>query len=327
MVTDTPILNPSGQLVGVIGVSADIRDIKRKEGEIRALNAALERCGIKDLEQSSSRISQQSLVLERMVAELREARSEAESANRLKSQHDAAAAVYAAVGGAERHHGDDPQQPTRAAGHLDPSKIEAGELEMGTANSASLRASRTASSCSRCPPYLECRWRLCPAQCARLPSTASSPPPANLASSGYCSRMCHGLGWHAWRGVAWDVMWWHVVAWDVMWWHVVACGGMWWHDGTMGSIGGGSDGGNGGASGEAATGGMGEHQGRQRRGEWGSIGGGSDGGNGGASGEAATGGMGEHRGRQHRGEWGSNWGGSIGGNGVTGEAASGGMGQ
>ncbi|CAI5477324.1 unnamed protein product [Closterium sp. Yama58-4] len=138
----------------------------------------------------------------------------------------------------------DTRQPTRAADHLDVSKIEAGELEMGTANLASPRASRTASSCSRCPPYLECRWRLCSAQCARSPSTASSPSPANLASSGFCSSTNTG-------------------------------------NETMGSIGGGSDGGNGGASGEAAMGGIG------------SIGGGSNRGNGGTSGEAATGGMGQ----------------------------------
>ncbi|CAI5457546.1 unnamed protein product [Closterium sp. Yama58-4] len=161
------MLNPSGQLVGVIGVSADISDIKRKEGKIRALNAALEERLVErteqlqrnnealrrewrrsclrgapaamhqgegrschellhppslDLEQLSSRISQQTLVLERMVAELRESRMEAESANRLKSwflasmshenrtpMHDATAAVDAAVGGAAWLRGDDPQ--------------------------------------------------------------------------------------------------------------------------------------------------------------------------------------------------------------------------
>ncbi|CAI5971977.1 unnamed protein product, partial [Closterium sp. NIES-64] len=117
MVTDTPILDPEGKLVGVIGVSADISDLKRKEGEIRALNAALEqrveerteqlmrsnealkseieqhlraqehlrRC-IRDLEASRDKISQQSAALERLVGQLREARVEAESANRLKSR-------------------------------------------------------------------------------------------------------------------------------------------------------------------------------------------------------------------------------------------------
>ncbi|CAI5500425.1 unnamed protein product [Closterium sp. Naga37s-1] len=117
MVTDTPILDSEGKLVGVIGVSADISDLKRKEGEIRALNAALEqrveerteqlmrsnealkseieqhlraqdhlrRC-IRDLEASRDKISQQSTALERLVGQLREARVEAESANRLKSR-------------------------------------------------------------------------------------------------------------------------------------------------------------------------------------------------------------------------------------------------
>ncbi|CAI5972292.1 unnamed protein product [Closterium sp. NIES-65] len=104
-VTDTLILNPSGQLVRVIGVSADISDIKRKEGEIRALNAALRSTswsarsscsattgaaarngGAAVCGEHMQRCIKQSLVLERMVAELRDSRSEAESANRLKSR-------------------------------------------------------------------------------------------------------------------------------------------------------------------------------------------------------------------------------------------------
>ncbi|CAI6006023.1 unnamed protein product [Closterium sp. NIES-65] len=104
-VTDTLILNPSGQLVRVIGVSADISDIKRKEGEIRALNAALRSTswsarsscsattgaaarngGAPVCGEHMQRCIKQLLVLERMVAELRDSRSEAESANRLKSR-------------------------------------------------------------------------------------------------------------------------------------------------------------------------------------------------------------------------------------------------
>ncbi|CAI5534037.1 unnamed protein product [Closterium sp. Naga37s-1] len=185
-VTDTPILNPSGQLVGVIGVSADISDIKRKEGEIRALNAALEERIVerteqlqhnsdasrsRDLEQSSSRTSQQSLVLERIVAELRESRTEAESANRLKSRFLASMSygnrtpMNGVLGMTllllltpllEEQHGF--VETIHSSRHAllailndiqDLSKIEAVELEMGTATSASPRASRTASSCSR----------------------------------------------------------------------------------------------------------------------------------------------------------------------------------
>ncbi|CAI5513996.1 unnamed protein product, partial [Closterium sp. Naga37s-1] len=254
-VTDTLILNPSGQLVGVIGVSADISDIKRKEGEIRALNAALEEHIVERTEQlqRNNRCCGEKWrrsCLRGAHAAMHQGLGAIEQPHMtavVGAGADGGGAARCALGGGVRqppqvtvpgvHEPREPysheqrarsstaswrsdtRQLTRAAGHLDLSKNEAGELEIGTANPASLRASRTASSCSRCPPYLECRWRLCPAQCARSPSTASSPSPANLASSGYCSRMCHGLGWHGWRGVAWDVM----CA------HVVACGGMMGH--------------------------------------------------------------------------------------------------
>lgn len=115
--TDTPILDKERKLIGIIGVSADIGELKRKEQEIRALNEQLERrvverteqlehsnealrveieghlraqrhlqeC-IRDLEESRDKIAEQSLALERLVEELKEARIEAESANQLKSR-------------------------------------------------------------------------------------------------------------------------------------------------------------------------------------------------------------------------------------------------
>ncbi|CAI5464992.1 unnamed protein product, partial [Closterium sp. Yama58-4] len=95
--------------------------------------------------------------------------------------HAAAAAIDAAVGGAASARC---VETIRSSRHsllailndiLDLSKVEEDQLEMGTATSASPRASRTVSTCSRCPIYLECRWQLCPAQCARSPSTSSSP--------------------------------------------------------------------------------------------------------------------------------------------------------
>lgn len=40
--TDTPVMDDEGNLVGIIGVSTDITDLKKKEEEILRLNAELE---------------------------------------------------------------------------------------------------------------------------------------------------------------------------------------------------------------------------------------------------------------------------------------------
>lgn len=50
-VTDTPILDKERKLIGIIGVSADIGELKRKEQEIRALNEQLERRVVERTEQ------------------------------------------------------------------------------------------------------------------------------------------------------------------------------------------------------------------------------------------------------------------------------------
>eukprot|EP00271_Cylindrocystis_brebissonii_P018628 TRINITY_DN5382_c0_g4_i1.p1 TRINITY_DN5382_c0_g4~~TRINITY_DN5382_c0_g4_i1.p1 ORF type:complete len:1870 (+),score=378.58 TRINITY_DN5382_c0_g4_i1:690-6299(+) len=117
MVTNTPVMDSNGALVGIIGCSTDIVDIKKKEQEILQLNAKLELrvaertqqleesntrlrvevqehrlakehllAHAKDLEASREKVLEQSFYLEKLVDELREARVEAESANRLKSR-------------------------------------------------------------------------------------------------------------------------------------------------------------------------------------------------------------------------------------------------
>ncbi|CAI5493654.1 unnamed protein product [Closterium sp. Naga37s-1] len=117
MVVDTPVMDEANQLVGVIGVSTDISELKRKEAEILRLNAELEQRVAertqqlqesnrllqeevqehlrarehlhrvaRDMEASRSKILEQANRLEKLVVDLRAARLEAESASRLKSQ-------------------------------------------------------------------------------------------------------------------------------------------------------------------------------------------------------------------------------------------------
>ncbi|CAI5467061.1 unnamed protein product [Closterium sp. Yama58-4] len=95
LVTDTLILNPSGQLVGVIGVSADISDIKRKEGEVRALNAALEEHIVERMEQ----LQRNSEVLRQEMEALLSAGSTCSFASRTWSNRAAAGAGAGADGG------------------------------------------------------------------------------------------------------------------------------------------------------------------------------------------------------------------------------------
>ncbi|CAI5516249.1 unnamed protein product [Closterium sp. Naga37s-1] len=115
-VVDTPVMDEANQLVGVIGVSTDISELKRKEAEILRLNAELEQRVAertqqlqesnrllqeevqehlrarehlhrvaRDMEASRSKILEQANRLEKLVVDLRAARLEAESASRLKS--------------------------------------------------------------------------------------------------------------------------------------------------------------------------------------------------------------------------------------------------
>eukprot|EP00271_Cylindrocystis_brebissonii_P017637 TRINITY_DN4655_c0_g4_i1.p1 TRINITY_DN4655_c0_g4~~TRINITY_DN4655_c0_g4_i1.p1 ORF type:complete len:1400 (+),score=263.33 TRINITY_DN4655_c0_g4_i1:239-4438(+) len=117
LVVDTPIMDSNGQLVGIIGVSTDITDLKRKEAQILQLNAELEERVVQrtqeleltnaqlrleadqhrsakehlqhlysEMEASQQKIEKQARYLETLVEELRTARREAESASSLKSR-------------------------------------------------------------------------------------------------------------------------------------------------------------------------------------------------------------------------------------------------